>query len=248
MNTRKRAKVSRRSAGGARQIEAEVAALERALSEKKEILDAVRLVESSGLRVLPKVAAPRAKILKGAKSRAVRKARSAKTADSRLTWSDEMRHVLQEQEAGISYGDLLAILAKGPLGKKPRSKGDKGFYQAIKRLTDAGDIVKGGGLLYSAKLAQTLKSRGKPLPVHVSGRGGSSSIVLGILNEHPQGLSGPEIKELAGKNPNAPRSMREHDQYIYTVLGGLKQAGAILRMEDGKYRLSASHAGSIGTH
>jgi hypothetical protein len=163
---------------------------------------------------------------------------------ARKTWASELTKILGKMTDGMSHQELLATAAKAGL---PRSTGDKGFYNAVWRLMKAGQIVKSGGLLYSEQLATELQRRGQPLPIRVAGRGGAGSIVLGILNEHPQGLSGPEIKELAGKHPDSPRSMREHDQYIYNVLGSLREAGAVLRLENGKYRLATPHAGS-GTH
>jgi hypothetical protein len=64
-------------------------------------------------------------------------------------------------------------------------------------------------------------------------------IVLGILDQNRNGLSAADIKNKAGNHPNAPASMREHGQYIYTVLGKLEAAGRIIR-EGGLYILPVS--------
>lgn len=227
---------------GTAQVEAEIAELERALSARKQYLNAIRLIESQGGRVVLRKSVPirtaRA-ARKSVKPRRVVRVRPAPPPAQepvRLTWSDEMRRVLGLQTTGISYPDLLAEISKSALGTT-RSKGDKGFYQAVKRLTESGEVVKNNGLLFSKELAEEMAKKGMPLPRRVVGRGGSGTIVLGILHDNPQGLSAPEIKEKAATHPEAPDSIRVHKHYIYNVLGNLVDDGLITRNE-GKYQLA----------
>src|SRR5882672_6402224 len=146
-----------------------------------------------------------------------------------------MWRVMKQKQSGISYGDLLAELVKHPDLGKNRSKGDKGFYQAIRRLIAAGDLVKVGGTLYTASLAKLLRDQGHPIPETPSnGRsGGARSIILSVLIEHPKGLTGPQLKQIiAAKHPDAPSSLRSDSHYIYNVLGGMKKAGEVAKEGD----------------
>jgi hypothetical protein len=249
------------------QIADDVIALERALAEKKKVLEAIKIVEASGMVV----AAPRAPT-----PRAVRKARAAKPfvgkaiidnitkpvlvvpraqrnleqrEYGRVVWSEEMWKVLKEQKQGISYADLLAELVKNPELGNNRSKGNKGFYQAIRRLTQAGDVEKIGGLLYTKALAKSLRARGDALPQShpTPGRnGGARSIILALLTNYPGGLTGSQIKEIAAKHPDAPSSLRSDSHYIYNVLGGLKKKGEIAK--DGELYKTTALAEARSVH
>jgi hypothetical protein len=61
-------------------------------------------------------------------------------------------------------------------------------------------------------------------------------IVLSVLQDHPQGLAAPDVKRKAAEHPEAPVSLKEHGQYIYSVLDTLKIRGQAERGEDGKWR------------
>lgn len=163
-----------------------------------------------------------------------------KTQPATPTWIGEVENVVAASPRGISHQEVLSAVKNTALGKN-QSKGDKGFYNAIARLAKRGLIVKAGGLLYSAKLAQEMKKRGEALP-DVSAevgrrRNGSGAIVLRVLSNYPNGLPGPEIKRIVAEMPEAPRSMREHGQYIYNILGTLIGSGAVAR-DGGVYRLT----------
>ena len=162
-----------------------------------------------------------------------------------LTWPIGIERVLSQQTEGISYKDLLAQLTKTELGQNV-SEGAKGFYNAIARMSEAGAVVKAGGLLYSAALAKKINASGEPLPVRIVDRGGSTSIVLSILKEHPEGLTAPEIKEIVSKHPDSPASILKHKHYVYNVLSVLAERRQITR-EDGKYRLAKTQM-AAGVH
>ncbi len=221
-----------RRSRGAKLVEAEIASLERQLSERKEYLSAVRLIESRGGRVVLPSAKHETSSTKHVR---VPIKKDAPINGSRLTWSDEMRRILSKQRSGISYRDLLAEIAKGEL---PRSSGDKGFYQAIKRLHDAGELEKRGGLLYAPDVLRSLEASGVTIPDGPQRTtGGSGDIVRFILKQNPKGLSGPELRELLRAHPDAPKSMQKHPHYIYNILGSLIGTGKITK-QNGKYLLA----------
>jgi len=229
----KKQKMSRRSRG-AKLVEAEIASLERQLSEKREYLDAVKLIESRGGRVVLPSAKPETR---QAPTKHVRAPKNAPVNGSRITWSGEMRRILSKQRSGISYRDLLTEIASGALNKS-RSAGDKGFYQAIKRLNDAGELVKRGGLLYAPDILSKLEANGVSIPEGPQrSTGGSGDIIRFILKQNPKGLSGPELRELLRAHPDAPKSMQKHPHYIYNILGSLIGTGKITKA-NGKYLLA----------
>ena len=231
---------------GSGQIQAEIAALEQALAAKRKLAEAVATIEAHGdYEVVRKTRAkPPARPPLQSKAIKLRSKRPARKIEARNygrpTWTDEIWRVLSSQTAGMSFGDLLAEVAKGELGKH-RSKGDKGFYGALHRMFASGDVLKVRGLLYTAALVETLRAKGEQLPEASrpgNGRGGSRDIIRDVLIRHPQGLTGRQIKELASKHAEAPTSLRGKSHYIYNVLGQMKKAGEILHEGD-IYRVSS---------
>lgn len=234
--------------------ESKAAALQRQLAAQQELIRALKVVEAHGIPIgiasARKPARPRrhkpVKVARSAPPQLI-KPRLPKIVARKLlarrhghlTWTEGMWRVLQQQTAGISYNDLMAELLKGELGQNP-SKGHKGFYQAIRRLSSSGDVVKIGGMLYTAKLANELRRKGAELPVIKpgAGRGGSRVLILKILNAHPPGLTAPEIKQMAAKDPDATESLRVHKHYVYNVLGQMKKDGQITH-EGNIYRIAS---------
>lgn len=142
-------------------------------------------------------------------------------------------------ERGIPHKELLTkIIEKHPTLEQ--SQGDKGFYNAVARLAKGGEITKFGGLLYSTRVVNLLREKGEKLPdmtLEVRRRaGGSAQIVIEILEKHPGGLSGPDLKKVVAEIPEAPKSVREHGQYIYNILATLMGSGVVTK-KDGIYRL-----------
>jgi len=161
------------------------------------------------------------------------------------SWTEAIMQVVNGKTQGMAHPDVLKeVVERFSL---PLSKGAKGFYNAIKRLSDDGAVVKRGGLIYTPALVAALERSGQVLPVRQVDRGGSLSIVLGVLRDHPRGLSAPQVKELVGKHPDAPRSITQHKHYIYNVLGVLVQRGRIMR-RSGIYKLAEQQAVQPALH
>jgi hypothetical protein len=159
----------------------------------------------------------------------------------RLSWTVAILAQLLKSGRGMSHSELLDILKATPLGEG-LSQGAKGFYNGIARLSKSGKIVKAGGLLYAAEIAEQLKRSGEELPEWTSsGRqraGGSGRLVLEELMKHEAGLTAPRLKELVGTRPDAPKSMSLHSHYIYNILGTLVGTGAVEKGADGVYRIT----------
>ncbi|WP_343724555.1 hypothetical protein [Herbaspirillum huttiense] len=157
---------------------------------------------------------------------------------SRVYWHEAIMSVLESSQKGLPHKEVLTMV-KSAFPQIPSSNGEKGFYNAVAKLDAHNRIVKHGGLLYSAKLIKEMTERGEALPEAEFRRraGGSSDIVLSILREHKEGLTGAQLKEIASDFPDAPRSLRDHGQYIYNILATLIGTGAIVKV-NGIYKLS----------
>lgn len=166
-------------------------------------------------------------------------ARPAKVAQLRDTWVAGVIRALDGAGRGLSHKDLLGkVLAASPTLK--RGDGDKSFYNAIAKATERGDLTKHGGLLYSTKLVRSLEARGEHLPLETEAQprvGSSGHLILDLLKDFPEGATAPELKKMVQTMPHAPKSLRDHGQYIYNILATLMGAGAVVKKE-GVYRLS----------
>lgn len=160
----------------------------------------------------------------------------------RLTWVSEVSRVLDKADTGLTHAEVREELRSSEIDAKA-VKGDKGFYMAIANLHQRGDLVKKGGLLYSAAVAHRILREGGELPdvVFESNRrkGGSAAIIIDVLYEHPKGLNSAELKEIVATVAEAPRSLREHSQYIYNILASTIGAGDVVKVGD-KYFLTDS--------
>jgi hypothetical protein len=160
-----------------------------------------------------------------------------------ISWGSEIERVLVEESRGMSHASVLARLQESPISKNP-SKGNKGFYNAIVRLSANGQVIKHGGLLYAASVEQKLRESGALLPDTSGGlhkqRGGTGALILkALLDAKPEGLTGPEVKQAVANMPGAPQSLMDHGQYIYNLLASVIGAGAVER-SDNLYRLTES--------
>jgi hypothetical protein len=162
------------------------------------------------------------------------------SAPGKATWAGEMERMLLSLDAGISHQGLLQRLKQTELGERS-SPGEKGFYNAIARLSERGLLEKHGGLLYHRTLADRIRASGRAFPdvtIEVARRaGGSASLVVETLEQHPKGLTAPELKKLLAVREDAPKSLREHGQYIYNILSTLIGNGTVSRRK-GVYRLA----------
>jgi len=153
------------------------------------------------------------------------------------SWTRAIQTVLDNSDRGISHKELLSqVRSKYPM--MPASNGEKGFYNGISKLSEREALVKHGGLLYSSNVVNLIKARGESLPDEpdIQIRSGSSGeLILSLLGKNLAGLSAKDLKNLASKNPDAPKSLTEHSQYIYNILATLIGSGLVVK-QDGLYR------------
>lgn len=159
-------------------------------------------------------------------------------SQNRPSWTVAIMSALDSCGRGLSHKDLLASV-RAAIPEMPSSNGEKGFYNGVAKLAERGHLIKHGGLLYSAKVVEQMKRRGESLPdaPDLKPRSGSSGeVILSVLRDYPNGLSGPDLKKIVGANPDAPRSLRDHGQYIYNILATLIGSGLVEKQE-GVYRV-----------
>ncbi len=155
------------------------------------------------------------------------------------TWVGALGNTLTLSGRGQSHQELLSFI-RANYPALSVSNGEKGFYNAVARLADRKELVKHGGLLYSATVIKDMQARGEKLPEapeHQIRRGSSGEIVLEVLKAHPNGIAGPDLRKLVAEVPSAPKSLREHGQYIYNILATLMGTGAVVK-EGGVYKLT----------
>ena len=165
-----------------------------------------------------------------------------------LSWASCIQRTLDSALTGMTHQEVLAKV-KSNFPELPVSKGDKGFYNAIGKLSERGLLVKHAGSLYSPTVIESITKRGENLPAvpEVQTRAGSSGeIILAILDDHAEGLSAADLKKLVDDVPNAPKSLREHSQYIYNVLATLIGSGRVSKSGN-LYRLAGNGKAPVGT-
>ena len=220
-----------------REIHAELEADERLYAELPQRIAATKALLEAARRFLPEGfdLAGLAEHGEPTASREVAEVRSVAQ-----TWISAVFDVLDTADHGLPHKELMEEIKSAHPGLTP-SLGDKAFYNAIGKLEKRGDLVKSGGLLYSARVAKKIQDRGEELPdmsVDVRRRSGSAAqIVMDILEQHPKGLTGSDLKRFVSEVPEAPKSIREHGQYIYNVLATLIGAGDVAKNKRGRYHL-----------
>lgn len=176
--------------------------------------------------------------------------RTAPTADAaagidggsegeKVGWRKAIVILLEEAGAGMAHQDLIR-LARDRFDFPP-SAGEKAFYNAVGRLAKVGGIVKHGDQLFTPSVHDRLQASGQlPLASAIARRRGSSARhVLAVLRQFPDGLTGPDLREELARIPDVPRSLYEHQHYIYNVLAPMIGSGDVVKDARGFYRLAA---------
>jgi len=241
---------------GVKQMEAEyladvqlLAELPARIARKKQRLDAARLFmpEASDLVLHNEAGKTVAAPIASAKIIPTEATTQRLPLPEGSTLIGAIDFILRTDGRGLSHKELMTRLEDYSFGPQLQ-KSDKGFYNGISRLYARGKLVKSGGLLYAESVAEDMKKSGKSLTdltADIQRRTNSSaSFVVEILQSHPRGLSAAELKQILNGMPEAPKSIREHGQYIYNVLSTLMASGTIVK-KDGKYALAQSSLPSI---
>lgn len=158
----------------------------------------------------------------------------------KVGWRRAILNILGSALKGLPHKEIVEKARN--MYALPPSNGEKAFYNAIAKLVNAGQVIKHGNLLYTADVLTELKASGAlPELPGVNRRAGSSAeFVAAALREYPQGLTGPQLRNVLSTVPGAPKSLFQHGQYIYNILAPMMGAGEVIK-NDGIYKLSAIH-------
>ena len=139
--------------------------------------------------------------------------------------------LVSKSPAGISHTELKAAVSISEYAVRLEDQA-KAYHRTISKLIERNDIVRHGSKFYAPSVYEVLKKNGN-LPEIEEGislrENGAANITLGVLQGHPDGLSGPDLKVLVGADPAAPKSVTAHGQYIYNVLATLIGSGRVVK-------------------
>lgn len=144
---------------------------------------------------------------------------------------------LQSAEAGITLGELLEVMERSPF-REQVMRNRNTLYTAVTRLTERGEIVRHGKLLYSKDLFQAIADGTARDPRF--DRAGEEitvpDLILKILSDAGKALSPAEILDVVRVDERFSEKMLRNPQYGYTVLGRMVSRKQIEK-RDKKYAL-----------
>lgn len=154
-----------------------------------------------------------------------------------IGWRKGLQALLDDANEGMHHQQLLK--SARDKYKFPESVGEKGFYNAIAKLINAGTVIKHGNILYAVSVfKQKQEADELPRVPETQRRNGSSAeLIRKLLLTRPDGLTGPELRKILSAMPDAPKSLREHGQYVYNILGTMMGIGEVVK-ENRIYRLT----------
>lgn len=158
----------------------------------------------------------------------------------KIGWGKAILSILQSAGRGFTHKEVIALARQRYPLPVAREGEEKAYYNAVSKLTVAGEVVKHGNLLYAASAFRAAEKSGLLPEVSslIRRPGSSPELVMQLLREHPEGLTGPQMREIFGGMPHAPKSLFGHGQYIYNILAPMIGIGEVVRSEGGIYRLA----------
>lgn len=139
--------------------------------------------------------------------------------------------LVSKSRAGISHTELKVAVQGSEYAIRLEDQA-KAYHRTISNLVSRKEIVRHGNRFYARSVYEVLKKNGD-LPAIEEGvslrENGAAKITLEVLQGHPDGLTGPDLKVLVGADPAAPKSVAEHGQYIYNVLATLIGSGRVAK-------------------
>ena len=148
--------------------------------------------------------------------------------------------VVGKSRDGIGHAELKAAVQNTKHAARLKDQA-KAYHRTLGKLIARNDLVRHGSKFYDPAVYEVLKKNGELPEVEegASGReiGAAARLTLEVLQAHPVGLSGPDLKVLVGADPDAPKSVKGHGQYIYNVLATLIGTGKVIK-EGPLYRIA----------
>jgi len=140
-------------------------------------------------------------------------------------------NLVSKSRTGISHTELKAAVQNSEYAERLEDQA-KAYHRTLGKLVTRNDVVRHGSRFYAPSVYEVLKKNGD-LPEIEGGttlrENGATTLTLGVLRGHPDGLSASDLKVLVGADPAAPKSITEHSQYIYNVLATLIGSGRVVK-------------------
>jgi hypothetical protein len=148
-----------------------------------------------------------------------------------FTYKEAVREVVYAHDRIAPY-TVKEMLLRGPLGER-LTESDKGFYHAISRLAEAGEIVRHNGWLLSPENYKLHMERvrareiedDKPLPPTRSPMG---EAILEYVNGHPGAASKDVIASLK-KNTDFAAALEPNSTLAYNIIARLAKRKQIIK-------------------
>ena len=162
----------------------------------------------------------------------------------KIGWGKAILAILKSEVRGFTHKEVVG-LARQRYPLPPAREGEeKAFHNSLSKLALAGEVVRHGNLLYAASAFREAEKLGDLPEVSsmVRRAGSSPELVLQLLREHPEGLTGPQMRDIFRGMPHDTKSLSEHGQYIYNILAPMITIGEVIRGEDGVYKIAGGGA------
>lgn len=150
--------------------------------------------------------------------------------------------VIQSEPAPIAPYQIKEKLADGELGKRIKAS-DKGFYNAISRLTERGKIKKHNGWLFTPDGLQSYLARVKVGEIAdekpaVPTRSPMGDIILEFIRGNPGSTSGDVIAYLKA-SPEIDAALSPNPTVAYNIISRLTQRDQIIKRDGKLYPLDS---------
>lgn len=151
------------------------------------------------------------------------------------TFAGWIHKTVWEHEGWIT----LRAIAKKTVGsdfEQQHKRNPNGIYNAVKRLTDRGALVRNGNHVIDANRYQELKELGiEPDSLILSETETPASTreeILQLLAGKPEGMKAAEIIQALKKVPTVAERMRLNPQHPYSILSRMVQREQVTKNED----------------
>ena len=208
-----------------------IEAAERKRTALRSLIDAATSLVAEPSESVFAEEQPRPPKLRRAKSKA--KKRPLRKGAERPTWKSVIKAIVESVDRPMPYAEIKAEIRKTSFGADKDS--EKGFYGAITRLLEDGEVVRHKAHLFShetyRKFQEDLKAgRARhlkmPNAAHYSPMG---EAVKKIIKNRPNGARSGHIKWELRKTPEFAASLDKNPTHIYNVLSRLTKDGFLLK-------------------
>ncbi|MGQ3039853.1 MAG: hypothetical protein ACT6TH_07140 [Brevundimonas sp.] len=155
-------------------------------------------------------------------------------------WVDLVRQWVGAAFDGLSYAELRALIDKHPAIADRFALSDKGYYNALSRLVNRGELVRHNGRLFSAEAFERYRRKvatgviadlPAPMPSAHSPMGEAVMDIVWASRE--SGIVGKDVIATLRTDPEFNASLTPHTSGAYNVIARLTKRAQLIRRDDG---------------